>query len=350
MAEDKDKPAVGHAANPVSDPANPDNQISLERQAADAEHAAKIAGEIPERDRPDAPVAPKMRTKARHGAAVYEVPSTGHEWDGITEYDNPMPRWWLWTFYACIVWAIGYMIAFPAIPMITRSTQGLLGTNNRQQVMAEIERFNQANEAVQTELATVELSEIAHNPELMNFATNAGGAIFRTWCAQCHGSGAGGARGYPNLLDNDWLWGGNLEDIYQTVQHGIRDPMDDDTRYSEMPRFGVDGLLETQQITQVVDYVLSLSDLPHNAVSAAAGQEVFADNCAACHADDGTGDRSQGAPNLADAVWMYGDERATITRIVSEGPFGVMPAWSGRLSEADIRAVAVYVHGLGGGE
>ncbi len=350
MAEEKDKPEAGQTTNPVADPANPDNQISLERQAADSEHAAKIAGEIPERPRPDAPVAPKMRRKGRHGTAVQEVGSTGHSWDGITEYDNPMPRWWLWTFYATIVWAIGYMIAYPAIPMITRSTQGLLGTNTRQQVMAEIERFDQANAAIQAELASVELEEIPANPELMNFATNAGGAIFRTWCAQCHGSGAAGAKGYPNLLDNDWLWGGTLEEVYTTVQHGIRDPKDEDTRYSEMPRFGTDGLLERQQITQVVDYVLSLSDLPHNAASAAEGRVVFEDNCSACHAEDGTGDRSQGAPNLADAVWMYGDERETITRIVTEGPFGVMPAWSGRLSEADIRAVATYVHGLGGGE
>ena len=350
MAEDKDKPEAGHTADPVADPANPDNQIDLERQAADTEHAAKIAGEIPERRRPDEPVAPKMRKKVRHSNAVQEVGSTGHSWDGITEYDNPMPRWWLWTFYASIVWAIGYIIAFPSIPMITRSTQGLLGTGARQQVMAEIERFDQANAAVQTELASAELSEIPANPELMNFATNAGGAIFRTWCAQCHGSGAAGARGYPNLLDNDWLWGGTLEEVYQTVQHGIRDPKDEETRYSEMPRFGTDELLEPQDIALVVEYVLSLSDLPHDAAAAAEGQVVFEDNCSACHAEDGTGDRSQGAPNLADAVWMYGDERTTITRIVTEGPFGVMPAWSGRLSEADIRAVAVYVHGLGGGE
>lgn len=339
MADDKDKKP------------GQEDRISLERQAADAEHAAKIAGDIPPREAPDKPVAPKHRRKGRHGVAVQtEVPSTGHEWDGITEYDNPMPRWWLWTFYACIVWSIGYVIAYPAIPLVSHATQGLLGTTTRQQVAAEIERFDQANADIQARLASVDLTEIPNDPELMNYANNAGGAVFRTWCAQCHGSGAGGAKGYPNLLDNDWLWGGTLEEIHTTVQHGIRDPHDDDARYSEMPRFGRDELLDRQQIDQVVNYVMSLSDLPHDAALASEGEVVFQDNCSACHMEDGTGDRSQGAPNLADAVWLYGDDPATITRIVSEGPFGVMPAWSSRLGEADIRAVATYVHGLGGGE
>lgn len=345
MAEDKDKPV-----DPHTDPANPDNRISLERRAADSEHAAKIAGAIPERPEPDAPVAPKMRKASRRTGLVTEVGSTGHQWDGITEYDNPMPRWWLWTFYATIVWAVGYVIAYPAIPLVTGATQGLLQTNTRKEVAAEIARFDEANAAIQTRLATVDLAAIPNDPDLLNYATNAGGAVFRTWCAQCHGSGAGGARGYPNLLDNDWLWGGTLEDIHQTVQHGIRDPQDGDTRYSEMPHFGSDGILDRTQIAQVVDYVLSLSDLPHDAGRAAAGAQVYADNCSACHMENGTGDRAQGAPNLADAVWLYGNDAPTLTRIVSEGPYGVMPSWTARLSEAEIRAVATYVHGLGGGE
>lgn len=337
MAEDKDK-------------RGDDDRISLERQSADPEHAAKLAGDIPQRAAPDRPESPRHRRKGRHGVAMNEVPSTGHSWDGITEYDNPMPRWWLWTFYATIVWAVGYMIAYPAIPLFTGSTQGLLGTNTRKEVAAEIERFDRANSEIQTRLASVDLTEIASDPELVNYASNAGGAVFRTWCAQCHGSGAGGARGYPNLLDNDWLWGGTLEDIHLTIRHGIRDPLDEDTRYSEMPRFGRDGLLDRRQIDQVVNYVLSMSDLPHVSAAAAGGGEIYADNCSSCHAEDGTGDRSQGAPNLVDAVWLYGREPEAITRIVSEGPYGVMPAWASRLSEADIRAVSAYVHGLGGGE
>lgn len=341
---DNDTPVDPHA-----DPADPDNRISLERRAADREHAAKIAGDIPERTRPDAPVAPRMRRAAR-GGLVREVGSTGHEWDGITEYDNPMPRWWLWTFYATIVWAVGYMIAYPAIPLIDRATKGILGTDTRQEVAAEIARFDQANAATQARLAQVDLTAIPGDAELMNYATNAGGAIYRTWCAQCHGSGAAGARGYPNLLDNDWLWGGTLEDIHLTLAHGIRDPQDGVTRYSQMPAFGTDGILNRTQIDQVAHHVLALSRQPHDAGLAAAGAQVFAENCSACHGADGTGDRAQGAPNLADAISLYGNDHATISRMVDQGPFGVMPAWSTRLTEAEIRAVATYVHGLGGGE
>ncbi|SNR42089.1 cytochrome-c oxidase, cbb3-type subunit III [Paracoccus sediminis] len=344
MADSNNDPVDPHAG-----PADPDNRIGLERQAADSEHAAKIAGDIPERRRPDQPAAPRMRRPARRGL-VQEVGSTGHEWDGITEYDNPMPRWWLWTFYATIIWAVGYVVAYPAIPLVNRATQGLLGTDYRQEVAAEIERFDQANAAIQTRLAEVDLAAIPNDPDLLNYATNAGGAVFRTWCAQCHGSGAGGARGYPNLLDNDWLWGGTSEDIYLTLQHGIRDPQDGDTRFSQMPSFGTDGILDRARIDQAVNHVLALSSQPHDAAKAAAGAQVFADACSACHGADGSGDRAQGAPDLTDAISLYGNDRATLTRIVSEGPYGVMPAWDTRLSKAELRAVAIYVHGLGGGE
>lgn len=345
MSDDKKTPQDDHAS-----PANPDNQIDLRRQSADAEHAAKIAGDIPPRPEPDTPVAPSHRRKGRHGVGLKETPSTGHEWDGITEYDNPMPRWWLWTFYATIIWAVGYMFAYPAIPMVTQATQGLLATNSRKEVAAEIDRFAAANAPIQAALVQAELGEITRDPDLTSYATNAGGALYRTWCAQCHGAGAGGARGYPNLLDDSWLWGGSLEDIHLTLTHGIRDPKDPDTRWSEMPRFGVDGLLDRQQIDQVVHHVLSLSGQPFDAARAAAGAEVYADNCSACHMDDGSGDRGQGAPALNDQITLYGNEPETLARIISQGPFGVMPAWSERLSEAEIRALTVYVHGLGGGE
>ncbi|MEE2861016.1 MAG: cytochrome-c oxidase, cbb3-type subunit III [Pseudomonadota bacterium] len=331
-------------------PADDADKIKLRRAAADVDHAAKLAGDIPPRSAPDQPVTPKTRRKGRHGVALQETPSTGHEWDGITEYDNPMPRWWLWTFYATIVWAIGYVVAYPAIPLVTQATQGLLQTDTRQQVTAEIDRFEAANAPVQAALVAAPLEEIPSDPQLTGYATNAGAALYRNWCAQCHGAGAAGGAGYPNLLDDSWLWGGSLADIHQTLQHGIRDPLDPETRYSEMPRFGTDGLLDQAQIVQVTDHVLSLSGLPHNAERAAEGATVFADNCAACHMEDGSGDRDQGAPALNDQVWLYGSDRETLTRIISEGPYGVMPAWSSRLSEAEIRALAVYVHGLGGGE
>lgn len=281
-----------------------------------------------------------------------EVETTGHEWDGIEELNNPLPRWWLWTFYATIIWALAYSVAYPAWPLLTRATPGLLGASTRADVAAEIKRFDDANAGIKTRLADADLTAIATDPELNQFAVSAGAAVFKTWCAQCHGSGAAGvqASGYPNLLDDDWLWGGDIESIHTTITHGIRNTTDGDARYSEMPKFGADGLLEAAQIEQVVQHVLAISGQDHDAGLAAEGAMVFADNCAACHMEDGTGDRSQGAPNLTDAIWLYGGDAASLADTVTNARFGVMPDWTSRLSEDEIRAVAVYVHGLGGGE
>jgi cytochrome c oxidase cbb3-type subunit 3 len=281
-----------------------------------------------------------------------EPPTTGHVWDGIREYDNPMPRWWLWTFYACIFWALLYTIAYPAWPLIHGATPGLLGYSTRADVEVEIKRFSDANAPIRAKLESADLSTIATDPDLSDFANNAGAAVFRTWCAQCHGSGAAGvqASGYPNLLDDDWLWGGDIEAIHTTISHGIRNTTDDDARFSLMPRFGVDELLDDAQIGQVVQHVLALSGQDHDATLAAAGAVVFEENCAACHGDEGKGNRDLGAPNLTDAIWLYGGTPEALTETVIYARGGVMPNWSARLSEADIRAVSVYVHGLGGGE
>ncbi|MEZ5869390.1 cytochrome c oxidase cbb3-type subunit 3 [Defluviimonas denitrificans] len=276
--------------------------------------------------------------------------TTGHSWDGIEEFNNPLPRWWLWTFYVTIVWAIGYMIAYPAWPLISGATPGMLGASTRADVAAEITRYEEANAPIEAKLVATDLNAIASDPELVNYTMNAGGAVFRTWCAQCHGSGAAGNVGYPNLLDNDWLWGGTIDDIHTTISHGIRNTTDADARYSEMPKFGADELLEPAQIDQVVQYVLQISGQDHDAALATEGATVFADNCASCHAEDGTGDRMQGAPNLTDAIWLYGGNQAALTETVTNARFGVMPSWQDRLSEADIRAVAAWVHSRGGGE
>jgi cytochrome c oxidase cbb3-type subunit 3 len=274
--------------------------------------------------------------------------TTGHEWDGIKEYNKPLPRWWLWTFYATIVWGIGYTIAYPAWPGIKAATPGLLGYSTRAEVAEDIARFEDANSGINEQLASVELTAISENQELTQFANNAGAAVFRTWCAQCHGSGAAGAKGYPNLLDDDWLWGGDIEAIHETISHGIRNEDDPDARYSEMPAFG--ELLEEPEITQVVNYVMSLSGEAQDPSLVEAGETVYLDNCAACHMDDGTGDRWQGAPNLTDAIWLYGGDYDTLMETVTYSRYGVMPPWTDRLSEAEIRAVSTYVHGLGGGE
>ncbi|QGX99468.1 cytochrome-c oxidase, cbb3-type subunit III [Roseovarius faecimaris] len=274
--------------------------------------------------------------------------TTGHEWDGIEEWNNPLPRWWLWIFYACIAWGIWYVIAYPAWPMLSGATEGYKGWSTRANVAAEIAEAEAANAEINAKLAATELTEISADPELQGYASSAGAAVFRTWCAQCHGSGAAGAKGYPNLLDNDWLWGGTIEDIHTTISHGIRNEEDDDARYSEMPVFG--EILEAEEIDQVVNYVMSLSGEPVDAEKAKAGETVFADNCAACHMEDGTGDIYQGAPNLADAIWLYGGDYDTLVETVTYSRYGVMPPWTERLSEAELRAVAAYVHQLGGGE
>jgi cytochrome c oxidase cbb3-type subunit III len=281
-----------------------------------------------------------------------DVETTGHEWDGIEELNNPLPRWWLWTFYATIFWALIYTILFPAWPLITGATPGVLGFSTRANVATEIARVEKANAPMRDRLVAADLAAIKDDPELLQFATSAGAAVFRTNCSQCHGSGAAGvqATGYPNLLDDDWLWGGAMEDIHTTITHGIRNTTDDGARYSQMPAFGVDGLLEAPQIDAVVQHVLAISGQEHDAALATEGATVFAENCAACHTDAGTGDRTQGAPNLTDAIWLYGGTAADLTYTVNNARFGVMPNWNQRLSEADIRSVALYVHGLGGGE
>ena len=281
-----------------------------------------------------------------------QVETTGHAWDGIEELNNPLPRWWVWVFYLTIIWGIWYTIAYPAWPLLTQATQGYLGSDMREDVAAEIKRFDDANADIKAKLVAAPLTSIATDDTLKQFAVSAGASVFKNNCAQCHGSGAAGVqgKGYPNLTDNDWLWGGDIEAIHTTVSHGIRNTNDPDARYSEMPKFGLDGLLDEAQITQVVEYVLQLSGQEHDATLAAAGQTLFVDNCAACHTETGAGDRTQGAPALNDAIWLYGGDRETVTATVQGARYGVMPSWAGRLSEDEIRAVAAYVHSLGGGE
>jgi cytochrome c oxidase, cbb3-type, subunit III len=274
--------------------------------------------------------------------------TTGHSWDGIKELNNPLPRWWLWTFYITIVWGVGYTIAFPAWPLISSATSGMLGYSTRGEVAQDIARFEQANSAIMVQLASADLDTLDQNPDLMRFATSAGAAVFRNNCSQCHGSGAAGAVGYPNLLDDDWLWGGDFENIAYTVRHGIRNEEDWDARYSMMTAF--DEILSNGEIDAVVNHVLAISGQTYDATLAAAGSELFLDNCAACHGDAGMGDRNQGAPNLTDAIWLYGGDPETLEQSIRYARFGVMPPWSTRLSEAEIRAVTAYVHQLGGGE
>lgn len=283
----------------------------------------------------------------------HDKPTTGHSWDGIEEFDNPLPRWWLWIFYATIIWAVIYMIFYPAWPMMTKATSGILGYSSRAEVEADIARVDAANQVWYDRLVSTDLNAIAADAELDRFAVNAGAAVFRAQCSQCHGSGADGIRmgsGFPNLLDDEWIWGGTMEDITFTVAHGIRNTDYPDARYSEMPAFGRDELLTATEIDQVVNHVLRISAQPHDLALATAGAEVYDLNCSSCHGIDGEGDIFAGAPALNNAIWLYGGSAEAIRHSVVNARFGIMPGFGNRLPEAQVRAVAAYVHQLGGGQ
>ncbi|KUM26978.1 cytochrome C oxidase Cbb3 [Mesorhizobium loti] len=276
------------------------------------------------------------------------VSTTGHEWDGIRELNNPLPRWWVVTFYVTIAWAIGYTIAYPAWPMPTSATKGALGYSSRNEVKTELAAAEAAKAKYVAAVGSKTVSEIAADDALREFAVAAGGAAFRVNCVQCHGSGAQGSKGFPNLNDDDWLWGGKTDEIQQTITHGIRFTADGDTRQSEMPAF-VD-VLKPEQIAQVSAFVTSLSGPVKDKSLIEPGSKVFAENCAVCHGENAKGNREFGAPDLTDAIWLYGSGEAAVAAQVRTPKQGVMPAWIERLGEVKVKELAIYVHSLGGGE
>ena len=275
----------------------------------------------------------------------------GHEWDGIEELNTPLPRWWVILFYACILFAIGYVILYPAIPLRHGSTPGLLHWTSRGAFTREMAAAQAARRPVLQALAATPIDAVPQNPALMREAIAGGRAAFKVNCAPCHGAGAAGSIGYPNLNDDDWLWGGTLDAIQTTITHGIRYPGDDQTRMSMMPNFGADKILTDNQIADVASYVRSLSGLePQASAAAHRGAAIFAANCVVCHGADGHGNRAVGAPNLADHIWLYGGARAQVIGSITNAHHGVMPAWAGRLDPVTIKMLAIYVHSLGGGE
>ena len=282
--------------------------------------------------------------------AVTGTATTGHDWDGIRELNTPLPRWWLWTFYITIVWAIGYWIVYPAWPLLTTSTQGVFGWHTRSAITADLDELRVQRGPMMTKLTQASLAEIAKDPKLFDFARAQGRVAFADNCAPCHGAGGGGTKGYPNLNDDDWLWGGKLADIERTIRHGVR-AGDDKGHQGNMPPFGRDKILKPGEISAVADFVRTLSGLSTTAgANLAAGSKVFADNCAVCHGAEGKGIREMGAPNLTDKIWFYGSDKESIVQGVREGRGGVMPAWGDRLSDSTIKALTVYVHSFGGGE
>jgi cytochrome c oxidase cbb3-type subunit 3 len=290
-----------------------------------------------------------MTANKREVDVVTGIETTGHEWDGIKELNKPLPRWWVWTFYATIVWAIGYWIVYPAFPTLSGYTRGMIGYSQRTTVADEVNAARAAQGTLRDKLAATPLGEVGRDPDLLRFAMAGGGAAFQTNCAPCHGRGAQGFAGYPNLNDDDWIWGGSIEDIHKTISNGIRSEHKE-TRGVQMPRYGLDKLLEDAQITDVAEHVLSLTGKSTDAAAAARGAKVFADQCASCHGPDGKGKLDQGAPNLADGIWLYGGSRPAVIESIRTGRGGMMPAWVGRLDPVTVKSLAVYVHSLGGGK
>lgn len=277
--------------------------------------------------------------------------TTGHSWDGIRELNTPLPRWWLWTFYATILWAVGYWLVYPAWPLISGHTTGLFGYSSRAAVAVELQALEQRRDQQAAGLRTSSLEEIKASPDLLRVALARGKASFAENCVGCHGQGGTGAPSYPNLTDDDWVWGGALKDIQTTIQNGIRWTQNADTRMGEMLAFGRLGMLKKEEVEQVVDFVRSLAKLePAKGANLPAGKTVYDANCAACHGEAGKGNREVGAPDLTDAIWLYGSSREAMIESVHNGRAGIMPAWASRLDPVTIKALTVYVHSLGGGQ
>jgi cytochrome c oxidase cbb3-type subunit 3 len=289
-----------------------------------------------------------MPTK-REKEAIVARETTGHEWDGIRELDTPLPKWWLYTFYATIVFAIGYCLLYPAIPLISTHTQGLLAYTNRDALAISTAEAAAQQATFRNRLRDASLEQIRGDADLLAFAETGGRAIFAENCVPCHRAGGAGAKGYPNLADDDWLWGGSLAAIHQTITHGVRNS-DPDSRQSQMPRFGADGLLTREQIADVAEFVLSLSGQPAAPEAVTRGQAIFAETCATCHGADGKGNQEVGAKNLTNGIWLYGGDRATVIDTITNARNSSMPAWNARLDATAIKMLAIYVHSLGGGQ
>ena len=292
-----------------------------------------------------------MAGQKPHIDAATGTATTGHEWDGLTELNTPLPRWWLWVFYATIVWSIGYWIVYPSWPLVSSYSKGVFGWQSRDAIEVDLAGLKTLRGPMTEKLAAASLADISGDPSLLEFARAQGRTAFADNCAPCHGAGGAGGKGYANLNDDDWLWGGKLSDIVQTIAHGIRSA-DPDTRPGTMPAFGRDNMLPKADIAAAAD-LCTLLVRP-------AGRQRRRDRQGpegvrrqlrhVCHGEDAKGNRELGAPNLTDGIWLYGSAKATIVEGLTNGRGGVMPAWGGRLDASTIKALAVYVHTFGGGE
>lgn len=278
------------------------------------------------------------------------IETTGHEWDGIKELNNPLPRWWLIILWISVVWAVVYWILMPSWPGVSGHFAGVRGHSERANVDAAIEALDAERGLQMEQLMTIEsIADVERDPQLLQFAMNAGASLFGDNCATCHGAGGQGFKGYPSLIDDSWIWGGTLDDIKKTLHHGIR-AVHPETRNNLMQGYGEAGIYDRNQIGDLIDYVINLSGGEANAEAVERAAPLFAQQCATCHGAEGKGDQSQGAPNLTDQIWLYGGSRSDLRQTLYYGRAGVMPYWTDRLTDQQITALSVYVHSLGGGE
>lgn len=279
--------------------------------------------------------------------------TTGHEWDGIREYNNPLPRWWVYIFLATVIWAIGYCVLYPSIPLIDAlggHTRGVKQWNQYTQLDASIAEATAAQKPLNDKIAALDVKDILTDKDLRDFSIAGGKAAFALNCAACHGSGGQGSKGYPSLLDDEWLWGGQIEDIVQTITHGIRAPGNAETRQSAMTAFGKEGVLKKENILDVIAHIRTLRENAAPTDASTRGALVFTENCAACHGDKGQGLHAFGAPPLNNDIWLYGGSEEILYETIWGGRGGVMPDWGGKLDPVTIKKLAVYVHSLSGGE
>ena len=288
-----------------------------------------------------------MPTKVEKDAITGQD-TTGHEWDGIKELNTPLPTWWVYTFYVCILFSVVWWVLYPSWPFINGYASGVLGSNQR----LELDQRMAAAKADQAEyldrIQAASAEEIIADPELLSFAVAGGQAAFADNCAPCHALGGAGQGPYPTLADDDWLWGGALEDIQYTINYGIRNAHED-SRVNDMPAYGRDEILPREDILAITDYVLSLSTADAGQANEQ-GRTLFEEQCVACHGEGGEGIQELGAPNLADQIWLYGDSAEEVAAQIHTPKLGVMPPWIGRLDEETIKILTVYVHTLGGGQ
>ena len=265
------------------------------------------------------------KVKAQPGE---QVETMGHVWDdNLEEYNNPLPKWWMWMFVLTLAFGVAYFVLYPGLG----KWQGIRGWTSVGQYKAERAEAEAKYQPLYDQYLKQDVKTVAGDKQ----AQEMGKRLFLTYCMQCHGADARGAKGFPNLTDNDWLYGGSPENITQTIMEG---------RHGQMPAFG--AAFGEEKVKDVANYVMSLSGKKHDADRATRGKETFAAICAACHGPDGKGNQAMGAPNLTDNIWLYGGTEKVIIETITNGRNNQMPAWKDFLGEGKVHLLAAYVWGL----